>query len=166
MNKIVLTKEEMSHLRELGLDCSRASMCHYKVFFHYGEPYEDEDREFEEWKVDFMEEGFPANFYGIPDNDGLNYSIVKEVIPAFCLSDILEMIPVLYSTEKGLSTIAQGDGYNTYFPSIWKDIDDNYMAEYIDCDSSTWTFFEWHTSLDSAYRMLCWCIEHNYIKTN
>lgn len=150
MNKIVLTKEEMSHLRELGLDCSRASMCHYKVFFHYGNPYEDEDNEFEDWKVDFMEEGFPANFYGIPDNDGLNYSIVKEVIPAFCLSDILEMIPKDISLAK-----CEDDFWQCIYNESGEDKSlDGYVLR------------ENKDALTAAYDMLCWCINNGYIKTN
>lgn len=150
MNKIVLTKEEMSHLRELGLDCSRASMCHYNVFFHYGEPYEDEDNEFEYWKVDFMKEGFPANFYGIPDNDGLNYSIVKEVIPAFCLSDILEMIPEDISLAK-----CEDD--------LWQCI---YNESGEDKSLDGYVLRENKDALTAAYDMLCWCINNGYIKTN
>lgn len=153
MNRIVLTKEEMSHLQGLGLDCSRASMCHYKVFFHYGnygKPFEDEDREFEDWKIDFMEEGLPANFYGIPDDAGLDYSIVKEVIPAFCLSDILEMIPEDISLTK-----CEEDFWQCIYNESGEDVSLN-----------GYVLREGKDSLTTAYNMLCWCINNGYIKTN
>lgn len=159
MSKQVLSIEQMHHLKELGVDTSKASMCHYKVFFSYNFGKETST----EWDIDFLDNRYttidgkiiltPKNFMGIPDNDGRDFSDVKDIIPAFTLQDVLDFLP-----DKIME-------YQLCTEKIKMSGDFRYRVSYKNNVGCYLKFFIEDELIDSAYEMLCWCIDKGYLKT-
>ena len=73
-------------------------------------------------------------------------------IPAYTLQDMLEKLPEYIETDVGEFTLNirfYANGVNTFYG--------NDVFRHI-------SFFE-SISLESTYKMLCWCIEQGFIKT-
>lgn len=142
MSKQVLSIEQMQHLQELGLDISNASMCYYK------------------------EEGWEANYFitlacDIREKGGLIYYydsfsnkeyILSEVIPAFTLQDILELLP--YKIVASYLNI----GKKSFSGDVL------FYIEYSNFGGYAISHFRSESLLDAAYEILCWCIENGHLK--
>lgn len=139
-----LSIEQMQHLQELGLDTSNASMCYYK------------------------KEGWESCYFlilsdTIKEKGGLMYCydylsdkeyILSEVVPAYTLQDVLDLLPKQIGVEYtyGLCIFPK---YISYTQFIGGEINDNLFAVPIN-----------GSLIDAAYFMLCWTIEGGYIETN
>lgn len=132
MSKQVLDIKQMLHLKELGIDISKASMC-YRRRTHdcYGE------EKVGRWSLVINQPIIVSNFETYED------------IPAFTLQDILDLLPKLTEEEQQLQII--------FFD------DRNTKVEYDSIEHSV--FFSCKELIDSAYEMLCWCVEKGHIKT-
>lgn len=84
-----------------------------------------------------------------------------EIVPAFTLQDILDILPSTIDTETT-------DEINEYWlefgvsernKSYW-------FVQYRSVDDKIYVIRDIGTPIDSAYEMLCWCIENGYVKTN
>lgn len=134
----VLSRADMLYLQKLGLDCSKASM---KFVSRYP-------------SCDYIEEcddfvPVSTSFYTKRYNEG-GYT--------FTLQDILELLPKIIEID-GIEYCIRING-NPYNEDSWE-------ISYQRCfDSDALEYFSFTTGdlLDSAYRMLCWCIEHKFIK--
>lgn len=122
MNNQILSIERMQHLRELGLDTSKASMC---------------------WVIDCNH----ARHLKIHDIFAYNATDEK-VIPSFTLQDILELLP--YKIVASYLHI----GRKSFSGNLL------FYVEYSGREQ-----FGSKSLLTAAYEMLCWCIEHGYIKS-
>lgn len=135
MIKQVLSTEQMCHLKELGVDTSKASMLWIKpqegaYFVH------DPNLSDGEWLLSINVE-----------NDRVK--ALCEVVPTFTLQDIIDKLPCFIDTcvltfQKLAST------YTCL-----------YMEPY---SRSILVLIENKELIDAAYDMLCWCIENGYIK--
>lgn len=76
------------------------------------------------------------------------------VYPAYTLQDILDKLPKRIETED-----YEFELYIYYH-------ENGVSVFYDDGDITQLAFFSKPTLLESAYEMLCWCIENRYIKTN
>lgn len=127
MENQVLSIERMQHLKELGVDTSKASMC---------------------WVIDCNY----ANHLKIHDIFAYNATDEK-VIPAFTLQDILELLP--YKTVASYLHI----GRKSFSGNI------QFYVEYSNFGGYAVSHFRSESLIETAYEMLCWCIEEGYIKT-
>lgn len=136
MSKQVLDIEQVKHLQELGLDTSNGSACWYRVVGAYGINV--------------------SNVWGLTFNlciekaDGMYTQVVK----TFTLQDILDILPK--STEYGQLQIHLVEYPNGMYGNT---------IQYESVNESSVVFF-CNELIDSAYEMLCWCIENGYVKTN
>lgn len=134
-SKLVLSVEQMKHLQEFGLNTSDASMC-YCCF--YGNK--------EEWELEIYE-------------DVINQKrdpVFWEIIPAFTLQDIIELLP---------HSIQPNPDEGTYYLNLYY-YDLSWVVDYLDNEGNG--SYVATTSDDSfieaAYEMLCRCIENGYIE--
>lgn len=123
MENQVLSIDQMKHLRELGLDTSKASMCWIKLGENVSLSIHDE----------YCYE-----------------SSLMESIPAFTLQDILEQLPY--------KTVAS-------YLHIGRESFSGFYVEYSNFGGYAVSHFRSESLIESAYEMLCWCIENGYIKT-
>ena len=79
---------------------------------------------------------------------------MKHEYPAYTLQDILDKLPKRIETED-----YEFELYIYYH-------ENGVSVFYDDGDITQLAFFSKPTLLESAYEMLCWCIEKGYIKTN
>lgn len=77
-----------------------------------------------------------------------------ETTPTYTLQDILDKLPKRIETED-----YEFELYIYYH-------ENGVSVFYDDGDITQLAFFSKPTLLESAYEMLCWCIEKGYIKTN
>lgn len=126
----------MQHLQELGLDTSNASMVWCK--------YDGE----EEYS------------HLLPrDEDVFERCLAVKYIPAYTLQDVLDALPkeIKYKDKRCWLCIDLTDewvGYyyeNIYFAHKYV------YYEVVKIDESL---------IDASYRLLCWCIENDYVETN
>lgn len=136
MNKQCLDVQQMQHLQELGLDTSNASMVWCK--------YDGE----EEYS------------HLLPrDEDVFERCLAVKYIPAYTLQDVLDALPkeIKYKDKRCWLCIDLTDewvGYyyeNIYFAHKYV------YYEVVKIDESL---------IDASYRLLCWCIENDYVETN
>ena len=143
-SKQVLDVQQMQHLQELGLDTSNASLCYYK------------------------QEGWEANYFialacDIKKKGGLTYYydsfgnkeyILNEVIPAYILQDVLDLLPKSIGVEYiyDLCIFPESISYTQF---IGGEINDNLFAVPIN-----------ESLIDAAYYLLCWAIENGFVETN
>ena len=137
-SKQVLSIEQMKHLQELGLDTSDASM-HWKRVSH-GSRVDDKSKG--KWSLSLQKEFQTCGF--------MSY----ETLPAYTLQDILDKLSKRIETED-----YEFELYIYYH-------ENGVSVFYDDGDITQLAFFSKPTLLESAYEMLCWCIEKGYIKTN
>lgn len=79
---------------------------------------------------------------------------MKHEYPTYTLQDILDKLPKRIETED-----YEFELYIYYH-------ENGVSVFYDDGDITQLAFFSKPTLLESAYEMLCWCIEKGYIKTN
>ena len=79
---------------------------------------------------------------------------MKHEYPTYTLQDILDKLPKRIETED-----YEFELYIYYH-------ENGVSAFYDDGDITQLAFFSKPTLLESAYEMLCWCIEKGYVKTN
>lgn len=134
MENQVLSIERMQHLKELGVDTSKASMC---------------------WIIDCNY----ANHLKIHDLFAYNTTDEK-VIPTFTLQDILDLLPKSIVTndfhrDMVRLVIDWGDkaiGYTYSYETMGE------LSYYEVFD------FAYGDLIDAAYFLLCWCIENGHIE--
>jgi len=139
MNKqVALSIEQMKHLESLGLDTSDASMTYHQyTISNNGELTTDYD------------------LISFSYNDCINNIADKSVLfPAYTLQDILNKLP-----EK----IIRADDLTEEY--VWK-LELDCISYYNDLTFNHIKVCRHESLLDSAFKMLLWCIENNYIKTN
>lgn len=137
-SKQVLSIEQMRHLQELGLDTGDASMYWKRV--SHGCRIDDKSKG--KWFLSLQKEFQTCGF--------MSY----ETTPTYTLQDILDKLPKRIETED-----YEFELYIYYH-------ENGVSVFYDDGDITQLAFFSKPTLLESAYEMLCWCIEKGYIKTN
>jgi hypothetical protein len=148
--QIALSTEQMDHLKELGCDTSSASMYHYLI--HYS--YSFGGTVYGEWGLDLKSGEFPKNYQEISNNDDMEYAELKEVIPAFTLQDILELLEKTRYKNIGFPMIMMDYNIMNGFWYITLKNADGFKAP----------SYKEKSILDVAYKMLCWLLENKYIK--
>ena len=136
-SKQVLSIEQMKHLQRLGLDTSDASM--YWARVSHGSRIDDKSKGV--WFLSLQKEFQTCGF--------MSY----EILPTYTLQDILDKLPKRIETED-----YEFELYIYYH-------ENGVSVFYDDGDITQLAFFSKPTLLESAYEMLCWCIENGYIKT-
>lgn len=134
MIKQVLSTERMRHLKELGVDTSKASMLWIKpqegVYFVSSPKLSDG-----EWLLSI----------NVEDD---RVKALCETVPAFTLQDIIDKLPCFI---------------DTYVLTL-KKFASTYTCLYMEPYSRSILFLKENKELiDAAYDMLCWCIENGYI---
>ena len=143
MSKQVLDISQMQHLKELGVDTSKANFYWHRTKSLNN--YEDWD----EWKLHYgvlrLARGFRV--------------INCEYVRAFTLQDILDLLPkemmdkdddkFVLRVEYGILCKVWYIGYY-YYDVVFND-DGFQIGEEL---------------IDAAYKMLCWCAENGYLTTN
>lgn len=137
----------MQHLQELGLDTSNASMLYCDLY--------DEEYILVESKHRFDKEENAILL------EGVRNSVIycKKVTPAYTLQDVLELLPpVLKSDERRLwLRIDLADECIYYYD------EDSRLVE---CRRKVIGYNGMDELLDATYKLLIWCIEQGYVKTN
>ena len=138
MSKQVLDISQMQHLKELGVDISRASTSWYRVLIT------GSDTVVTDW--------FPVFGTLSVCAPTMRY----ETMPTFTLQDILDLLP---------DSIKDVDGYENdlsidKFDKIW------YVSYSLSDEFEPMQDFDKEELIDAAYEMLCWCIENGYVETN
>lgn len=132
----VLSIEQMTNLKELGVDTSKASL--YYVYLPTARSIFNETDELE---------SEPTLFACKPG--------LLEEYPTFALQDIIELLPkTIYNTLGKASLLIAPNCLNT-----------EYQVMYVDDYGSYKVIHQGKYILDAAYNMLIWVIENNYLKT-
>lgn len=144
MEDQVLSIERMQHLKELGVDTSKASLFWVKkITNEIGEKLKGG------YRLSFSDKVIVRNFE------------MWDIIPAFTLHDILDLIP---------KNIITNDSHRdkVYFVADFSEKVMGYAYRFETCgEISYYRFFNWVDNIiDAAYEMLLWCIYEGYIKTN
>lgn len=140
MSKQVLSIEQMQHLKKLGVDVSKASMCWR--------------RKTRDWKGETK-----VGRWGLTFNHPIIVSNFEtyEDVTTFTLQDILDLLPK--------EIIPHDFPY-----SLFIDYQEMRIAYcFVDREGMCWinpTFDIEDDIIDAAYNMLCWCAENGYIKTD
>lgn len=140
MSKQVLSIEQMKHLKELGVDTSKASM----VLL-----YTDDEGEIIEWED---ADEFPEKFVELYDAETGNYDhSYRRCCGVFTLQDILDLLP------------KKIDEVDVLIINPCKNI---WSVSYAEEDTGElYGGFIKEELIDAAYEMLCWCVENEYVKT-
>lgn len=128
MNQIATTIEQSKKLIELGIDVNTADM-NYCNSSYKGKNYVGE------WKLSLQS---PQEAKSILDMSVTNWNTYWEIIPAWSLSELIELMPS-----------ATLDSSNDHFYRLR-------CAE---------KFSEWHNNpIDTAFEMVCYLLENKLIK--
>lgn len=142
MKDQVLSVKQMSHLRDLGVDISKASMCWLR------EPNDSTRCE-----------------VFIHDDDCYEMSCLDPV-PAFTVQDLLEIIPcTLFCDKNGNNISLQPINYE-YRMSFYlvKELS-GYEAKYEDYITKTMLIYRTgRTVIEALYNILCWLAENNLLE--
>ena len=153
MKDHVLSIERMQHLKELGIDTSKASMV-LIVTDEYGDVL-DWDEEIYKYEAD------DKNFEYFDAETGNYDHSYRNDCGVFTLNDICDLIP---------KNIITNDSHRdkVYFVADFSDKVMGYAYHFETCgEISYYRFFNWLDNIiDAAYEMLLWCIYEGYIKTN
>ena len=135
----VLSIEQMTKLKELGVDTSKASVRVGKMEFKHGDPW-------------YGKEEYDVFLFDNEDNDTQCF---VESYRAFTLQDLIELLPksIIINSVKHWFCVNQ-NCLLTEFQVMYFDGDDSYGV--IKQNKSL---------LQAAYEMLIWVIENNYLKT-
>lgn len=148
MSKQVLSIEQMQHLKELGVDTSKASM----VLL-----WKDDEGNEMDWDdvQDELSHPEPMEmFKELYDAETGNYDhSYRKYCGVFTLQDILDLLPEeIYTEENELVTL------NIHFPN-----DGYWEFSYMGLHKCMEFFLE-ENVIDAAYEMLCWVIDNGYLK--
>lgn len=137
MSNQVLDIEQMKHLKELGVDTNKATMC---------------------WKRNIREViGVNLALVFNVKNEFRDYKRF-EYIPCFTLQDILDLLPTHISDNSGSINILNIEQQIQDWTRVWN-ISYLSTSSFIKIVSSINNEF-----IDAAYEMLCWCAENGYLK--
>ena len=140
MSKQVLSIEQMKHLKELGVDISRASVSWYRIL------RTGSDTVVTDWFTVFGTLSICAP------------TMRYETMPTFTLQDILDILPK-YILQDGC----------TWYAALYIEYENNRIA-YGNTDRDGFEIYHEimieKDLIDAAYSMLCWCIEQGYIPTD
>lgn len=136
MNEQVLSIEQMQHLKELGVNISKASMYWLRII------RTDTNEVEHDWYLGLTKE-VPQPVLTIIERK-------LEVLPTFTLQDILELLP--YKIDERILTITKDILHNKV----------QYFVKYEDVGGGASPLFICGNLIDGIYEMLCWCIENNY----
>lgn len=158
MKNMALNIEQMLHLQNLGLDCSGASMS-WMVYKDTADEWVEEKlpsrshfkHDEESAPIICLKLGYSKGALYSAMSDCSNYSCC-EVIPTFCLQDILSILPI-------------NIGWNSLYISKGDEWDISYESRNTTTDTITLIEFSSDILLEASYQLLCWCIDNNYIKT-
>lgn len=138
MAKQVLDISQMLHLKELGIDTSKAGAVRTDI-----------------WVTSDLDEFQKAEDVLVFTESESDYFEFDNPIYTFTLQDVLDLLPTeIYTEENELATLKihfPNDGYWEF----------SYMGLH-----KCMEFFLEENVIDAAYEMLCWCIENGYVKTN
>lgn len=136
MRNQVLSVEQMLSLKRLDIDISSAGMC-----WCYPTGYKNA-----KWELEIYE-------------DVINQkrdSAFWEIIPAFTLQDIIELLPrsIQPNPDEGTYNL------NLYYYDL------SWVVDYLnnEGDGSYFAITSNDSFIEAAYEMLCWCIENGYVK--
>lgn len=150
MSKQCLDIEQMQHLKELGVDTSKASMVLIVT-----DPYGDA-LDWDEEIFGFNEDEKSFEYYDA-ETGNYDHSFRKDC-GVFTLQDTLDLLPKDIKPNR------------RYFLRI--DLADEYIYYYyedfnlVEVREKSFGYDGMDGLLDAAYEMLCWCIENGYIKTS
>lgn len=78
-----------------------------------------------------------------------------EMMPAFTLQDIIEVLPKEMKTS-----------IDTYWLTMSHDSEEWYICYSMSDEFDYYKEFKSDSLLEAAYNMLCWCAENGYLKTD
>lgn len=137
MSKQVLSIEQMKHLKELGVDISRASVSWYRIL------RTGSDTVVTDWFTVFGTLSICAP------------TMRYETMPTFTLQDILDILPK-YISQDGC----------TWYAALYIDYENNRIA-YGNTDRDGFEIYHevpiCENIIDAAYEMLCWVLTNKYI---
>ncbi len=153
MKNQTLSIEQMKHLKDLGVDVSKASVV---LLFsdEYGEcvgwevENHGKDKPIYEFYDDEVEHWVPTTMEYFDAQTGIYDHSYREGCGVFTLQDMLEMMPLDVCLSHPEETLWQC----TYNESG----EDNSINGYV--------LREAETSVESTYQMLCWLVENGHIK--
>ena len=136
MSKQVLNRKQMHHLKEMGVDTSKASMALI---------YENKHGDVVDWEI--------------VDDDIHEFHIgeynpyLRSKYGTFTLQDILDLLPkvISYTKYEGKLCI-EYNKVNNRWVMLYKKL---HIVIHVTYDDDL---------IDAAYKMLCWCIEKNLVK--
>lgn len=138
MSKQCLNIEQMQHLKELGVDTSKAN------FYWHRTKSLNNYQEWDEWKL----------HYGVLRLARGFTTINCEYVRTFTLQDILDLLPSCIKDDYGYFTVL----------NIGKFTNNWYTCYEISDEFEPLISFEFKELIDAAYEMLCWVIENGYLK--
>lgn len=134
----VLSIEQVKHLQELRLNINNTSIYQLRII-------RTDTNEIEhDWYLGLTKE-VPISIMTLIERK-------LEVIPTLTVQDILDLLP---------SSISLSDKYSILDLTIEKS-SNIWIASYKDMIYNV--SFESESLINSLYNMLCWCIEHSYLK--
>lgn len=139
MSKQILSIEQMKHLKELGVDISRASVSWYRIL------RTGSDTVVTDWFTVFGTLSICAP------------TMRYEAMPTFTLQDILDVLPKDISREGC-----------TWSASLYIDYENNRIV-YGNTDRDGFEIYHEimieKDLIDAAYSMLCWVIDNKFVET-
>ncbi len=149
MKNQTLSVEQMIHLKELGVDTSKASMVCI---------FTDERGDVQDWYelVDLSPIFFVGMRMGYYDANSSDYDhSYRNDCGVFTLQDIIELLP----KEMKTST-------DTYWLTMSHDSEEWYICYSMSDEFDYYKEFKSDSLLEAAYNMLCWCAENGYLNNN
>lgn len=140
--KLVLSIDQMKHLKELGVDISKASMWWCRIVRPACPPTKKE-KVMIDWFLSLRKEHMHTELD------------IVETIPAFTLDDIINLLPKSIYDEKSNSSASLYIDYEHEIVAYG--ITERYGFE-VWCRKDIEVYL-----INSAYEMLCWVIENNYL---
>lgn len=151
MNHQVLNIEQMQHLKELGLDTSKASM----VLL-----YTDDEGEIIEWED---ADEFPEKFVRLYDAETGDYDhSYRKCCGVFTSDDIQAILPKIIKPKDYFYC----DTYYLYVDYQYNTVSYSYhIADEGLIEHKTFKIEEYGSLINTLYEALCWCIEQGYVET-
>ena len=154
MSKQVLSIEQMKHLKELGVDTSKASM----VLL-----WKDDEGNEMDWDEVQDELSHPEPmemFKELYDAETGNYDhSYRKYCGVFTLQDILDLLPSTIDVKNS-------EEINEYWIEFGvSERDKSYwFVQYRSIEDSIYVIRENENLIDAAYEVLCWVIDNRYLK--
>lgn len=142
MSKQVLDISQMQHLKDLGIDTSKAGAVRTDILV-----------------TSDLDEFQKAEDVLVFTESESDYFEFENPIDTFTLQDILDLLPKEIrdkDDDKFVLTVEYGIRHKVWYIGYY----------YYDVSFNDNDFFKGKELIDAAYEMLCWCIENGYVKTN